>query len=136
MEGLGRHLRCRDDRKHCRNRYGFRACRARPLEVCGHLGVPLLQDRYLGRSSRNSCWISEYKARVTLTTDYDLIAEQYKRSKQLPWRTHVEAFGLMTAIGDPAGKAVIDIACGDGLYSRMIRRRGAAKVTVSIFPKR
>jgi toxoflavin synthase len=64
-----------------------------------------------------------------MTTDYDLIAEQYKRSKQQPWRTHVEAFTLMTSIGDPAGKTVIDIACGDGFYSRMIRHRGAAKVT-------
>jgi toxoflavin synthase len=64
-----------------------------------------------------------------MTTNYDPIAEQYKRSKQQPWRTHVEAFTLMRLIGDPAGKAVIDIACGEGFYTRMIRQRGAAKVT-------
>ena len=64
-----------------------------------------------------------------MTTNYDPIAEQYKRAKQQPWRVHVEAFTLMRLIGDPAGKRVIDIACGEGFYTRMIRARGAAKVT-------
>ncbi len=64
-----------------------------------------------------------------MTTNYDLIAEQYKRAKQQPWRVHVEAFTLMSLIGDPTGKTVIDIACGEGFYTRMIRQRGAAKVT-------
>lgn len=29
-----------------------------------------------------------------MTTDYDPIAEQYKRSKQQPWRTYIECFTL------------------------------------------
>jgi hypothetical protein len=36
-----------------------------------------------------------------MTTDYDPIAEQYKRSKLQPWRTYIEAFTLMDLIGDP-----------------------------------
>ena len=64
-----------------------------------------------------------------MTTNYDPIAEQYKRSKQQPWRAYVEAFTLMRLIGDPTGKKVIDIACGEGFYTRIIRQRGAAKVT-------
>jgi toxoflavin synthase len=64
-----------------------------------------------------------------MTTNYDPIAEQYKRSKQQPWRTHIEAFTLMQLIGNPTGKAVFDLACGEGFYSRMLRQRGAAKVT-------
>ena len=64
-----------------------------------------------------------------MTTNYDPIAEQYKRAKQQPWRAHIEAFTLMRLIGDPTGQAVIDIACGEGFYTRMIRQRGAAKVT-------
>ena len=47
-----------------------------------------------------------------MTTNYDPIAEQYKRSKPQPWRTHIEAFTLMRLIGDPTGKTVVDIACG------------------------
>jgi len=63
-----------------------------------------------------------------MTTNYDPIAEQYKRSKQQPWRTYIEVFSLMRLIGDPTGKAVVDIACGDGFYSRLLRQRGADKL--------
>jgi toxoflavin synthase len=64
-----------------------------------------------------------------MTTDYDSIAEQYKRSKQQPWRTHIEAFSLMALIGDPTGQSVMDVACGEGFYTRMLRQKGALKVT-------
>ncbi len=64
-----------------------------------------------------------------MTTDYDPIAEQYKRSKQQPWRTHVEAFSLLALIGDPRGLSVIDLACGEGFYTRTMRNLGAAAVT-------
>jgi ubiquinone/menaquinone biosynthesis C-methylase UbiE len=64
-----------------------------------------------------------------LTTDYDPIAEQYKLSKQQPWRTYVEAFSLMQLIGDTAGQSVLDVACGEGFYTRMLRQKGAAKMT-------
>ena len=49
-----------------------------------------------------------------MTTDYDPIAEQYKRVKQQPWRTHIEAFSLMELIGPLTGQTVLDVACGDG----------------------
>jgi len=64
-----------------------------------------------------------------MTTNYDPIAEQYKRSKQQPWRTFVECHTLMELVGDPAGMTVLDVACGEGFYTRMIRQRGAARVT-------
>src|SRR5262249_16671330 len=64
-----------------------------------------------------------------MTTNYDPIAEQYKRSKQQPWRTYIECFTLMKLIGDPHGLSVLDVACGEGFYSRMVRERGAARVT-------
>jgi ubiquinone/menaquinone biosynthesis C-methylase UbiE len=64
-----------------------------------------------------------------MTTNYDPIAEQYQRSKQQPWRTYVESFTLLELIGDPAGLAVLDVACGEGFYTRTIRQRGAARVT-------
>jgi toxoflavin synthase len=63
-----------------------------------------------------------------MATNYDPIAEQYKRSKQRPWRTHIETFTLMELIGDPAGEVVVDVACGEGFYTRLLRRRGAGKV--------
>ena len=64
-----------------------------------------------------------------MTTNYDPIAEQYKMSKLQPWRAHVEGFILLKHIGDLSGLSVIDIACGEGFYTRMLRHRGGAQVT-------
>ncbi|WP_437186999.1 class I SAM-dependent methyltransferase [Planctomicrobium sp. SH668] len=64
-----------------------------------------------------------------MTTNYDPIAEQYQRSKQQPWRTYIEAFSLLNLVGPLAGKSAIDIACGEGFYTRMLRGRGAVRVT-------
>lgn len=63
-----------------------------------------------------------------MTTDYDPIAEEYRRAKQQPWRTHIEAYTLDQLLPDLAGKAVIDIACGEGYYTRRLREKGAARV--------
>ena len=41
-----------------------------------------------------------------MTTDYDPIAEQYKRSKLQPWRAHIEAYTLVGLLGDLAESAV------------------------------
>ena len=64
-----------------------------------------------------------------MPTDYDPIAEQYKRCKQQPWRTHIEAFTLMDLVGPLTGQSVMDVACGEGFYTRMLRQRGASVVT-------
>lgn len=63
-----------------------------------------------------------------MTTHYDPIAEQYKRSKLQPWRTHVESHTLMALIGDLTGRSVVDVACGEGYYTRLFRVSGAAHV--------
>jgi ubiquinone/menaquinone biosynthesis C-methylase UbiE len=69
-------------------------------------------------------------------TDYDPIAEQYKRSKLQPWRTYIEFFTLMQLVGDLKDKTVLDVACGEGFYTRTLRQRGAAKVTgIDLSPK-
>jgi toxoflavin synthase len=71
-----------------------------------------------------------------MTTDYDPIAEEYQLAKQHPWRQHVEAFTLFGLLPDLAGKAVIDIACGEGYYTRRLRERGAARVVgVDLSPR-
>lgn len=62
-----------------------------------------------------------------MTTDYNQIAAEYKKAKQQPWRMHVEHFTLFQLIGDLAGKSVLDLACGEGFYTRFLRRAGAAR---------
>ena len=64
-----------------------------------------------------------------MTTNYDPIAEQYKRSKQTPWRTDVECFTLLETIGPVDGLAVLDVACGEGFYTRLLKHRGAAQMS-------
>ena len=64
-----------------------------------------------------------------MTTNYDFIAEQYQRAKLHPWRAHVESFTFLGVLGDLSGKTVVDLACGEGFYSRVLKARGAARVT-------
>ncbi len=60
---------------------------------------------------------------------YDAIAEAYKESKQLPFREFVEAYSLFEILGDIHGATVLDLACGDGFYTRRIKQAGALEVT-------
>ncbi len=63
-----------------------------------------------------------------MATQYDEIAEQYKRSKHVSWRYHIEQYTLVQLLGDLSGKSVLDLACGDGHYTRMLKALGAEHV--------
>src|SRR5262245_26660255 len=63
-----------------------------------------------------------------MDTDYDRIAEQYKRARHQPCRTHIERYTLLRLVGDVAGKAVIDLACGEGYYTCTLQQQGAARI--------
>ena len=60
---------------------------------------------------------------------YDTIAEAYQDSKQLPFRKAIERHTLFEALGDIRGMTVLDLACGGGFYTRLLKRAGAARVT-------
>ena len=57
---------------------------------------------------------------------YDSIAESYRDSKQLPFRYVVERYTLFQTLGDLRNRTVLDLACGEGFYTRqfMQGRRG------------
>lgn len=61
--------------------------------------------------------------------EYDAIADEYKDSKQLPFRLFIERYTLFEILGDIHGSRVLDMACGDGFYTRLLKRAGAATVT-------
>ena len=63
-----------------------------------------------------------------MATDYDQIAAEYRRAKQHPWRMHVEHFTMFELLGDLSGKAVLDLACGEGFLTRFLRQGGAERV--------
>src|SRR3954454_21303205 len=63
-----------------------------------------------------------------MSTDYDLMAPRYQRAKLQPWRSAVESYSLFDLLGDLAGLAVVDLACGEGVYTRRVREEGAGRV--------
>jgi toxoflavin synthase len=66
--------------------------------------------------------------RKIMETNYDEIATGYRTAKLHPWRTHIERYTLTGLIGDLQGKSLIDLACGEGYYTREWRTRGASPV--------
>jgi toxoflavin synthase len=63
-----------------------------------------------------------------MSTVYDNIAEDYARSKLAPWRRYIERPTLFTLLDEPYQLSVLDLACGSGFYSRLIRAAGAKRV--------
>jgi toxoflavin synthase len=63
-----------------------------------------------------------------MPTYYDSIAQQYKKSKQLPFRLHIEAYTYFNLLGDLLGKSLLDLACGEGFYTRQFKLLSAAQV--------
>jgi ubiquinone/menaquinone biosynthesis C-methylase UbiE len=63
-----------------------------------------------------------------MATDYNLIADEYKRAKLQPWRAHVESFTLFKLLGEPAGMSILDLACGEGFHTRVLRQKGGTRV--------
>jgi toxoflavin synthase len=63
-----------------------------------------------------------------MATDYNQIAQEYKKSKFQPWRLHVERHVIMQLLGPLPGRTILDLACGEGFYSRQLKQAGAAYV--------
>lgn len=63
-----------------------------------------------------------------MRTEYDLIAEQYRRSKHVDWRYYLEQYSLAMLLGSAVRKSVLDLACGEGHYTRLLRALGARPV--------
>lgn len=63
-----------------------------------------------------------------METDYNTIAKEYQLSKLQPWRKHVEAYSLFKLAGDLTNKNILDLACGEGFYTRQLKLRGATNV--------
>ena len=68
-----------------------------------------------------------------MVTDYNQgrVAEQYQSAKAQAWRSRIEAYSFLKLIGDVRGRTVLDVACGEGHFTRMLRQAGAAAVVGS-----
>jgi 2-polyprenyl-3-methyl-5-hydroxy-6-metoxy-1,4-benzoquinol methylase len=63
-----------------------------------------------------------------MSAQYDAIAREYQATKESPLRQYVEAFSFFSMLGDVQGKEVLDLACGEGFYTRLIAGAGASRV--------
>jgi len=63
-----------------------------------------------------------------MNPEYDPLAAAYQKSKLLPFRVYSEIPNHLESLGDIRDRNVLDLACGDGFYTRLIRRAGAARV--------
>jgi SAM-dependent methyltransferase len=63
-----------------------------------------------------------------VATPYDPFAEQYRRSKDAPFRRYVEEYTLRKLTGPLQGESALDLACGEGFYSRRLKSWGAGTV--------
>ena len=62
-----------------------------------------------------------------MPTNYDAIAADYQRAKQQPWRYYIERYTLLRVIGHLFQAEVLDLACGEGYYTRIFRHCRAAR---------
>ncbi|AFY62690.1 class I SAM-dependent methyltransferase [Synechococcus sp. PCC 6312] len=68
--------------------------------------------------------------------EYDTIANLFQASRELPFRWHSEAYTYLKEIGDVTDLRILDLACGEGIYSRYFKQQGAAQVVgVDISPE-
>ena len=65
-----------------------------------------------------------------MVTDYNAgdTAALYQQAKKTLPIYRVDTFSLMRRVGDVSGATVLDIACGEGHFTRMMRRSDAARV--------
>jgi SAM-dependent methyltransferase len=63
-----------------------------------------------------------------MSAEYDSLALAYQGSKLLPFRVYSEIPNHLESLGDLRGRDVLDLACGEGFYTRLIRQSGAVRV--------
>ena len=64
-----------------------------------------------------------------MAAQYDDIGVKVADWDVLPVRSeYVEGHTFFQALGSVAGQSVLDVACGDGLYTRQLHARGAQRV--------
>ncbi|XXY51354.1 class I SAM-dependent methyltransferase [Sorangium sp. So ce269] len=67
-----------------------------------------------------------------MPAQYDALADIYSLANDLPYRSHVERYTYWELLGSVDGKSVLDVACGDGMYCRLLAQRGARVVGVDV----
>jgi 2-polyprenyl-3-methyl-5-hydroxy-6-metoxy-1,4-benzoquinol methylase len=68
------------------------------------------------------------RSQAKMTTNYNHLSGKYDQTKINPLRKYVDEFTLLNVLGDVRGKSVLDLGCGDGHYTRILKSQGAVQV--------
>ncbi len=71
---------------------------------------------------------SEKEAITKMSTNYNDLSDTYDQTKLNPLRHYVDQFTLRQVLKDVREKSVLDLACGDGYYTRLVKTMGATQV--------
>lgn len=41
---------------------------------------------------------------------------------------HLRTYTYLNLLGDLAGKSILDLACGEGFYTRLLKKQGVASI--------
>ena len=70
------------------------------------------------------------------TAQYDHIGSKYDEYAQTATLKRAECYSFFRLVGALEGKRVLDLACGFGFYTKLLKQRGAAQVIgVDISPE-
>ena len=59
---------------------------------------------------------------------FDTLGQAYEDTHSMPFRHYMEAATLIERLGDLHGLSVLDVGCGSGAYSRLLKHLGAERV--------
>ena len=63
------------------------------------------------------------------TAQYDHIGSKYDEYAQTATQKRAERYTVLRMVGPLAGQRVLDLACGFGFYTRLLKQRNAALKT-------
>lgn len=97
------------------------------MQQLSHSPITLVEDTLRQETMQLfDLWLA---AKGAQHTQYDDIAAQFRQIKDSPVNTYITDYTFFQMIGArDQGKAVLDLACGEGRYCRILKQRGAARV--------
>jgi SAM-dependent methyltransferase len=63
-----------------------------------------------------------------MKNQYETISNEFQQARQMPVTRFLEVPSVIQAVNPIKGKSVIDLACGEGFYTRIWKRLGADRV--------
>ena len=63
-----------------------------------------------------------------MTAYYDSVANEYEDILELPIAKHIDEYSYLSVLEDITSKSILDFGCGEGIYTRKFKQKGAGRV--------